>query len=192
MQLSATCRTANSKRIHSSSIAYTTHALKRRLCQTAPATPQPSHCSFTCCAGPAAASSVFEGVASSWRWFGFDTESCGLDVERHEVISIAAHDLESGDSYTALINPALHNPKYAFGAEAYHGGCQPLCGDRLSTLQASIHLPHVQQLWWMRATRKRKEVSFLDNLLVEQGAHIRCAAHGALAIQQNKMLGDSG
>lgn len=59
----------------------------------------------------------------SWRWFGFDTETTGLNVEKDCVIQFAAYDLESGASYTALVNPAYHKPRYVFSTEAYrvHG-----------------------------------------------------------------------
>jgi hypothetical protein len=55
------------------------------------------------------------------RWFGFDTKTCGImpftaNVHEDEVIAFAAYDLESGDAYTALINPALHNPRYKYRA----------------------------------------------------------------------------
>jgi hypothetical protein len=96
------------------------------------------------------------------RWFGFDTKTCGImpfkaNVHEDEVIAFAAYDLESGDAYTALINPALHNPRYKYRA-GYHGepGClhmryklyaaadaaaytcsQPACGCSLPLL-----LPH--------------------------------------------------
>jgi DNA polymerase III epsilon subunit-like protein len=60
-------------------------------------------------------------TAATPRWFGFDTETCGLKVLEHEVIALAIYDLESGDAYATLINPALHNPSYKFGAEIYHG-----------------------------------------------------------------------
>lgn len=58
-----------------------------------------------------------------WRWFGFDSETTGLDVERDCVIQMAAYDLESGDSYVALVNPAFHKHDYVFGSDAFkhHG-----------------------------------------------------------------------
>jgi hypothetical protein len=42
-------------------------------------------------------------------------------VYQDEVIAVAAYDLDSGDAYTTFINPALHNPRYKFGAEENHG-----------------------------------------------------------------------
>jgi DNA polymerase III epsilon subunit-like protein len=60
-------------------------------------------------------------TAATPRWFGFDTETCGFKVLEHEVIALEIYDLESGDAYATLINPALHNPSYKFGAEIYHG-----------------------------------------------------------------------
>jgi DNA polymerase III epsilon subunit-like protein len=60
-------------------------------------------------------------AAATPKWFGFDTETCGMNVYQDEVIAVAAYDLDSGDAYTALINPALHNPSYKYRAEQFHG-----------------------------------------------------------------------
>jgi hypothetical protein len=60
-------------------------------------------------------------LASTPRWFGFDTKSCGADVFQDEVVAVAAYDLDSGDAYTAMINPALHNLSYKYTrATAWH------------------------------------------------------------------------
>jgi hypothetical protein len=89
--------------------------------------------STTSAAATAAAAAAAAGKrhwsqpAPTPRWFGFDAETCGTDKFRqtfqHEVIAVAAYDLDSGDAYTALINPALHNPRYKYREEreAYHG-----------------------------------------------------------------------
>jgi hypothetical protein len=67
-------------------------------------------CYSTTSTAAAAAAGKRHRVASTPRWFGSDTESCGADVFQDEVVAVAAYDLDSGDAYTAMINPALHNP----------------------------------------------------------------------------------
>ncbi|KAF6251647.1 hypothetical protein COO60DRAFT_596357 [Scenedesmus sp. NREL 46B-D3] len=76
--------------------------------------------------------------AATPRWFGFDTETCGGSIFRNEVIAVAAYDLDSGEAYTTLINPALHNPSYVFGAEELHGECNQVDGDKIHWLAPGL------------------------------------------------------
>lgn len=44
-----------------------------------------------------------EFLQQPWRWFGFDTETTGLNIERDCVIQLAVIDLESGESFHCLV-----------------------------------------------------------------------------------------
>jgi hypothetical protein len=74
---------------------------------------------FSTSAGPA---------ADKWRWFGFHATACSQ--QRHsksEYVSIAVYDLESGDFYSSLINPKLHDPEFRFTANRLKGGVVGAC-----------------------------------------------------------------
>ena len=59
--------------------------------------------------------------ANKWRWFGFHA-TASQQSKPAEVVSLAASDLESGDFYTTLVNPKLHN------GSRYRLTTQRLCG----------------------------------------------------------------
>lgn len=48
-----------------------------------------------------------------WRWLGLHATRCTQRTKPPpEYIALAVYDLESGDYYSIIINPKLHNPTY--------------------------------------------------------------------------------
>lgn len=66
--------------------------------------------------------SKFTTAEKQWRWFGFHAIACSQQpTAQTEYISLAVYDLESGDFYSTLINPKLHNPGYRFTSARLKG-----------------------------------------------------------------------
>lgn len=65
----------------------------------------------------------------AYKWFGYYSQTSSFEVDKACIIQVAAYDLESGQSYTALVNPGHHQPKYVWGRNAYkeHGGLDTVC-----------------------------------------------------------------
>jgi hypothetical protein len=99
------------------------HASSALHCNTHTGLQRSNPCSRISCrvSSTAAANKPRLQPAATPRWSGFHTEAFGVDVFKHEVVALAAYDLDSGDAYTALINPALHDPGCVFGAGRTHG-----------------------------------------------------------------------
>jgi len=67
--------------------------------------------------------SKFTSAEKQWRWFGFHATACSQQATpQTEYISLAVYDLDSGDFYSTLINPKLHNPGYRFTSARLKGG----------------------------------------------------------------------
>lgn len=70
---------------------------------------------------PQQSSSRFTSAEKNWRWFGFHATACP-STPPTECISLAVYDLESGDFYSTLINPKLHNSDFRFTPTSLKGG----------------------------------------------------------------------
>jgi hypothetical protein len=64
---------------------------------------------------------------SRWRLFGFGATACtqsrGKSADGTEYVSMAAYDLTSGELFSALINPKLHDPGYRLLSSRLRGRC---------------------------------------------------------------------
>jgi len=67
--------------------------------------------------------SRFTVAEKSWRWFGFHATACSQQpTPLTEYTSLAVYDLESGDFYSTLINPKLHNSGFRLTSSRLKGG----------------------------------------------------------------------
>jgi len=103
--------------LHTRSSGSTLNAASRKILVTRAQQQQPR---------PRQSISKFATAEKNWRWFGFHATACfqprGSQRGSPEYISLAVYDLDSGDFYSTLIDPRLHNPNFRFNPARLKGG----------------------------------------------------------------------